>query len=40
MFVLHEGSKVLVLETLGSWVNIRLSDGREGWMQSRDITVI
>ncbi len=40
LFVLHEGSKVLVLETLGSWVNIRLSDGREGWMQSRDITVI
>lgn len=40
LFVLHEGTKVRVLEELGEWTNIALSDGREGWVKSADITVI
>ena len=32
LFVLHEGTKVRVLEDLGDWLNIELSDGRQGWI--------
>lgn len=40
LFVLHEGTKITILETVGSWVNIELSDGRQGWVQSKEIEVI
>lgn len=32
LFLLHEGTKVKILETLGEWANIQLSDGNEGWI--------
>ncbi len=34
LFVLHEGTKVKILETVGDWDNIELSDGRQGWLKS------
>lgn len=40
LFVLHEGTKVKVLDQVGSWNNIELSDGRQGWIPSGDIEVI
>ena len=40
LFVLHEGTKLKVLETVGQWRNIELSDGRQGWMQSSDLELI
>ena len=40
LFVLHEGTKVKILETVGGWNNIELSDGRQGWMPASNITVI
>lgn len=40
LFVLHEGTKITILETVGSWVNIELSDGRQGWVLSADIEII
>ena len=33
LFVLHEGTKVKVLEEVGGWDNIELADGRQGWLQ-------
>jgi SH3-like domain-containing protein len=33
-FLLHEGTKVYVLETLDQWVKIQLTDETEGWVQS------
>ena len=33
-FTLHEGTKVFVLETLGKWKKIQLTDGTEGWIES------
>ena len=33
LFVLHEGTKVKLLESVGDWENIELSDGRQGWMK-------
>ena len=40
LFVLHEGTKVQVLDNVGGWSNIELSDGRQGWMPSSDIEII
>lgn len=40
LFVLHEGTKVRILDEVGTWKNIELSDGRQGWMQSSDIEII
>lgn len=40
LFILHEGTKVHVLETMGDWTNVSLSDGRQGWMKSSDIEII
>ncbi|MGB0404088.1 MAG: tetratricopeptide repeat protein [Salibacteraceae bacterium] len=37
LFVIHEGTKVNVLETQQDWHRIALPDGNEGWVQSVDI---
>jgi hypothetical protein len=36
-FMLHEGTKVFVLETLNNWKKIQLTDGTEGWIDSNAI---
>ncbi len=36
-FVLHEGTKVKVLEETEEWKRIRLADGKEGWIPTTDI---
>jgi uncharacterized protein YgiM (DUF1202 family) len=40
LFILHEGTKVKLLDRVGTWSNIELADGRQGWMQSTDMEVI
>ncbi len=40
LFLLHEGTKVKVLETLGEWANIQVSDGNEGWIAQSAIEII
>lgn len=35
--VLHEGTKVYVIETLDSWKKVQLTDGTEGWIESEAI---
>ena len=40
LFVLHEGTKVKVIDQVGSWNNIELADGRQGWIPSSDIEAI
>lgn len=41
VFVIHEGTYVTVVDnTLKGWVQIRLDDGREGWMASKDLEMI
>lgn len=37
IFVLHEGAKVYVTESTGSWKKIELTDGTEGWIQAAAI---
>ena len=36
-FILHEGTKVFVEETLGKWKKIQLRDGTEGWIEATAI---
>ena len=36
LFILHEGTKVRLIDQVGSWSNIELADGRQGWMQNDD----
>ena len=40
LFILHEGTKVTILDEVGSWNNIELADGRQGWIPSGDIEII
>lgn len=40
LFILHEGTKVEVLDTFGEWSEIRIADGNEGWIRSTSIEVI
>ena len=40
LFVLHEGTKVKLLDSVGSWRNIELADGRQGWLESDALEVI
>ena len=40
LFVLHEGTRVMVIDELGSWLNIELSDGRQGWIAAADLEII
>ncbi|WP_202700552.1 tetratricopeptide repeat protein [Flavobacterium sp. UGB4466] len=37
IILLHEGAKVYVLETVGGWKKIELTDGTEGWMDASTI---
>ena len=40
LFVLHEGTKVKVIDNVGGWSNVELADGRQGWIPSADIETI
>ncbi|MCQ2172597.1 MAG: BatD family protein [Bacteroidales bacterium] len=40
LFVLHEGTKVSILDEVGDWRNIELADGRQGWIKSSDFEEI
>lgn len=40
LFILHEGSKVEILEQAGKWCRVEISDGRQGWILEGDVEVI
>lgn len=40
LFILHEGTKVNILDEVGDWRNIELADGRQGWMRISDMEII
>ena len=40
LFILHEGTRVRILDNVSSFSNIELADGRQGWIASGDIEVI
>ena len=40
LFILHEGTKVRINDSVAGWVNIELSDGRQGWMQEDNLEIV
>ena len=40
LFILHEGTRVRILDNVSGFSNIELADGRQGWIASGDIEVI
>ena len=40
LFVLHEGTKVKILESVGDWDKIELQDGRQGWSKKSNLEII
>lgn len=32
LFVVHEGLKVKIIDKLGDWLEVRLADGKKGWL--------
>lgn len=40
LFILHEGTKIKVNEEVSGWQNIKLIDGREGWIVADDFESI
>lgn len=39
-FILHEGTKVQILDTVNNWKKIKLSDGKTGWILNQDIKAL
>ena len=37
LFVLHEGTKVTIGETIDGWAEVRIADGRKGWIEDERI---
>lgn len=37
IFVLHEGTRVMVTDSIDSWKEIKLTDGNKGWLESETI---
>jgi hypothetical protein len=40
LFILHEGTKVQTLETIGKWAKVRTADGNQGWLPLNSIATI
>ncbi len=40
LFVLHDGTKVNILENNNGWMKIRLDNGNEGWIKAADVKEI
>jgi uncharacterized protein YgiM (DUF1202 family) len=36
-FILHAGVKVLVLDSVSGWVQVRLADGKVGWIEGNSL---
>jgi tetratricopeptide (TPR) repeat protein len=40
LFIIHEGVKVLITDKIGDWNEIKLSDGKQGWLLTKDLAEI
>ena len=40
VFVLHEGTKVRLLDSVGDWTKLEIADGRQGWATTNSMEVI
>ncbi|MDX9791530.1 MAG: tetratricopeptide repeat protein [Candidatus Kapabacteria bacterium] len=40
LFILHEGTKVLLMESIDNWLQIRIDNGDIGWIKNDEVEVI
>jgi SH3-like domain-containing protein len=40
LFLIHEGLKVGIKDSLGTWMEIRLADGNQGWLPANSMEKI
>jgi SH3-like domain-containing protein len=41
LFILHEGTKVTIIDdTMDGWREVRVPDGKQGWVETSQIEVI
>jgi uncharacterized membrane protein len=40
VFVLHEGTRVVLMDSVEQWKEVRIPDGNKGWIQDRDLAKI
>ena len=40
LFLIHEGTKVSIVDMVGEWYEIRLSDGNKGWVPVSSLEII
>lgn len=40
LFILHEGTKVSVVDKVSTWTEVRLADGTRGWIPTKSMEVI
>ncbi len=40
VFVLHEGTRVVLIDSVQQWKEVRIPDGNKGWIEDRDLARI
>lgn len=40
VFIIHEGTKLRILRSIGNWYEIKLADGKQGWLLDVDVEKI
>lgn len=40
LLIIHEGTKVEIIEDLGEWRRVEISDGRQGWILGKELEII
>ena len=40
LFMIHEGTKLNIMDKVGTWSKVRLADGKVGWIEQGTFTVI
>ena len=40
VFVLHEGTKIRLLDSVGDWTKVEIADGRQGWASASTFEII
>ena len=41
LFILHEGTRVEIVDSqMKDWKQVKVADGKQGWVPARSITVI
>ena len=40
LFVIHEGTKVRIIDKVNKWYRIQIADGNDGWIPSDKVEII